>query len=504
MHNKLLAAIDRRAAIESTLSSFPDDVEPEEFKDLDWATNEAELRERIIRLRGLQLRISKSVNDEPDERIFERLAKRQRRLESRLADILPLVLKATASALDSQTTYFTPEEASDFTIQLQQRLFGIGVQLRDQLTGFEVLRIIEKGPADREGTLHNGDLIIAVDGESVIGLDIIDVVRQIRGKVLTPVTLTILRSDEQLTVEITRDEVVLEETRFETFVEPYGDGVIGYLALHSFYQDARHSSAFDLKREIGKLKEKYNLKGLVLDLRHNGGGLLPQAVAVTSLFITKGIVVSVKNEHGKIQHLRDTLPHITWDGPLVVLVSRGTASAAEIVAGTLQDYGRAIIVGDESTFGKGTFQSSTIDAIGGMRIDPKGEHKVTRGIYYTVSGRSPQLTGITPDIIAPGLLSELEIGERFSKFPLENDQIAPHFVDDLTDIPVFHRSNFRNTYLFDLQQPLTLYTDHLETLKANSEIRRANHPDFEEWTYDHQRQEGLDVMKDLVLLLQAA
>ena len=183
--------------------------------------------------------------------------------------------------------------------------------------------------------------------------------------------------------------MVLKETRLEKSYEPYGNGVIGHFHLFSFYQDPNSSSAGDLKEAILEMKKKQNLKGIVLDLRNNAGGLLPQAVSVTGLFISKGVVVSVKDNTGVVQHLRNIDGQPIWTGPLIVLTNRTSASAAEIVAQTLQDYGRALVVGDPHTYGKGTFQTFTLESANYGKVNPKGEFKVTRGRYYTVSGKSP-------------------------------------------------------------------------------------------------------------------
>ena len=310
-------------------------------------------------------------------------------------------MKATAESLDSHTNYFTPSEANQFMIQVQQRLFGIGAQLRDNLDGFSVMRILENSPASQSSKLKINDKIIAVNHEPIVGLDITEAVDLIRGEKGTPVVLTILRETcketrqiEKLDIELIRNEVVLEESRLETSLEPFGDGVIAHLRLFSFYQDPKSSSAGDIRKALENIKKDHKLAGVILDLRSNAGGLLPQAVAVTGLFINKGIVVSIKDNSGKLQHLREIEGKPVWDGPLTVLVNRASASAAEIVAQTLQDYGRAIIVGDDHTFGKGTFQTFTLDPINNPKVNPQGEYKVTRGRYYTVSGKSPQLVGV--------------------------------------------------------------------------------------------------------------
>lgn len=537
VHQTLTGAIARRNRLEEQIdtSKLPKDVRPSEFKDIKWASSEEELLTRLSRIKALQLEATEKLNQETKQQFLQRLTKRRLNREEELLGhsskereqtVLALVLKATSCALDSQTAYFTPAEASQFMIQVQQRLFGIGAQLRDDLNGFSIMRLLDGGPASAGNKIKVGDRIIAVNGEPVVGMDITEAVELIRGPQGTPVRLTILRElgeegskiEEKLDIELIRGEVVLKETRLETSYEPYGDGVIGILHLFSFYQDNSSSSTSDLRKAILALQEEHELKGIVLDLRNNGGGLLPQAVSVTGLFINKGIVVSVKDNTQEIQRLRNIEDKPLWDGPLVVLTNRASASASEIVAQTLQDYGRALIIGDKETYGKGTFQTFTLESMGHGKVNPKGEYKVTRGRYYTVSGKSPQLTGVQSDIVVPGILANLDIGEKFSKFPLENDQIPPGFDDDLSDIPTGHRNQINRLYKFNLQTVLTTYQPYLETLRKNSATRLQLNPNYQQFLKeiekkefsgdlqevfgktDLQLQETLNVMKDLILL----
>ena len=241
---------------------------------------------------------------------------------------------------------------------------------------------------------------------------------------------------------------------------------------------------------------------------------------VSGLFITKGIVVSIKDENGALQHLRDVDPATIWNGPLVVLIDRTSASASEIVAGTLQDYGRALIVGDDHSFGKGSFQTFTLDSLHNNAVNPEGEYKVTRGRYYTVSGKTPQLVGVISDIVVPGIYSESDIGEKFAKYPLDNDQIEPNFNDTLSDIPFIHRLKYESLYKFNLQPKLTTYLPYILTLRKNSEVRIQNNGNYQNFLTelkkkkrnsddemsqfgqnDLQLEEGNNVMKDLILLL---
>ncbi len=533
LHTQFLTAMERRETIEKNLSQteLPTGVKSEEFKDLDWAQTVEDLQTRLLRIRSLQLEAAKKLGDEHRDKFLQRIEKRRQNRESefvapsteeRFKITLSCFLKAAASALDAHTNYFTPTEANQFMIQVQQRLFGIGAQLRDDLDGLSVIRIFENSPASQNNKLKINDKIIAVNGEPIVGMDIVEAVELIRGEQGSAVQLTVLREtggEEPFEVELIRNEIVLEESRLESALEPYGDGVIAHLKLFSFYQDQKSSSASDMRKLLEGVKKEHKLKGVVLDLRGNAGGLLTQAVSVSGLFMNKGIVCSIKDNTGKVQHLRELEGKPVWEGPLVVLTNRASASAAEIVAQTLQDYGRTLVIGDATTFGKGSFQTFTLDAIQNAKINPQGEYKVTRGRYYTVSGKSPQLTGVQANVVVPGLLSELEIGEQFSKFPLENDAIEPHFEDDLADISPMYRIQLGPLYQYNRQSRVTTYEPYLETLRKNSKLRIGQNKNYQNFleelkkkNYDAdpidlfgqtdlQLVESLNVMKDLIFLM---
>ncbi len=529
IHNTFIHAIERRNKIETEVAKYelPKGVKSEEFKDLEWSESEEALKDRILRIKALQTEAAQKLGDEAKDKFFARMEKRRLNREAeflgtpeeRLKITLSYVLKATTCSLDSHTNYFTPTEANQFMIQVQQRLFGIGAQLRDDMDGLCVTRIIENSPASKSGKLKLNDKIIAVDKEPVVGLEIQEAVELIRGESGSLVKLTVIRDSETLEIELIRNEIVLEETRLETILEPYGDGVIATLRLYSFYQDQSSSSGGDIKKALEQVKKDHELKGVILDLRSNSGGLLTQAVSVTGAFINKGIVVSIKDHTGRIQHLREVDGKPVWEGPLFVLVNRASASAAEIVAQTLQDYGRAVVIGDEFTFGKGSFQTFTLDAVASPKVNPQGEYKVTRGRYYTVSGKSPQLKGVQSDIVVPGLLSYLEIGEKFAKFPLENDEISAHFDDDMADIPPYHRVQLGPMYKYNLQTKLDTYVGYMEPLKKNSALRIELNKNYQKFLEeldkknfdseqidlfaqsDLQYYEAMNVMKDLIFLM---
>jgi carboxyl-terminal processing protease len=538
-------AIVRHQKLESEINpaELPKKVNAKEFKDIPWAKDENELKERLMKIRALQFEAAAKLNEEQREKSIQRIVKKRTKTEEdnlnpdkqqKQYRVLTNTLKAIASSLDAHTNYFTPEEANQFMINVQQRLFGIGAQLRDDLNGLSITKIIEGGPASNSKELKLKDKIIAVNGESIVGMDIEDAVSLIRGEESTPVVLTIVREvpdeanpsnkkDQTLDIHLKRGEVVLKETRYESRVEPFGDGVIAYLKLYSFYQDPESSSTADLTNELNKLKSKYNVKGVILDLRSNSGGMLTQAVGVAGMFITKGTVVSIKDETDKVQHLRQIDGKALWSGPLIILTNRGSASASEIVAGTLQDYGRAIIVGDDHTYGKGSFQTFTLNSSSNGPINAKGEYKVTRGRYYTVSGKTPQLNGVQADIVVPGVYSEIDVGEKFTKNALQPDTIAPNFDDQLDDIPSYQREEAKILYKFNLQKKMETYVPYLAALKENSKVRVEQNKDYQDFLKelkkkddegsdeeelektgkgDVQLNEAFNIMKDLLYSMQ--
>ncbi|MDR2539889.1 MAG: PDZ domain-containing protein [Chlamydiales bacterium] len=535
IHQQMLLAIDRRNSLEKQLenSPLPEGVSHLEFKDAPWAKTVDALKERLLRIKSLQLRTATKIDPDIRDQFIQRLTKRRLCRENDLKGqtdqekqciVLSYALKSISSALDSQTTYFTPAEANQFMIQLQQCLFGIGAQLRDDLNGLTVVHILEKSPASLPDKLKIGDRIIAVNGEPIIGLEITEAVGLIRGPQGSSVILTVLREikegentkENKLEIELVRGEIVLKESRLETLIEPYGNGVIAILHLFCFYQDNHSSSATDLAKAIEEIKKNHLLKGIILDLRNNAGGLLSEAVSVSSLFLSKGIVVSIKDNRDKVFHLRNLENKKEWDGPLIVLTNRMSASSSEIVAQTLKDYGRAIIIGDPETFGKGTFQTCTLEYNNFGKVNPTGEYKVTRGRYYTASGKSPQLVGVASDIVLPGALSTLEIGEKYSKFPVETDHIEPHFEDNLADIPFIYKQRISKLYQEDKQSVLAI--KNLNLLKKNAEERVAHNKNYQnflkemakkdEWgeptlffgLNDLQLEETIKVMKDYILL----
>ncbi len=243
----------------------------------------------------------------------------------------------------------------------------------------------------------------------------------------------------------------------------------------------------DMREAIKKLKRQAPLNGLILDLRENSGGFLTQAVKIASLFVSRGVIVISKYSRGEVKYYRNLDGQLLFDGPLIVLTSRASASAAEIVAQALQDYGVALIVGDQETFGKGTIQYQTV-----TDSSAKSYYKVTVGRYYTVSGRSAQIEGVKADIVVPTIFSPYKIGERFLEYPLPSDQIAAVYLDPLTDVDMRSRSWFQKHYLPNLHQPEDKWKRILPLLRENSRYRLASDKNFVHFLKEQEKKASSD------------
>jgi carboxyl-terminal processing protease len=339
-------------------------------------------------------------------------------------------LDTVANAFDPHTSYLAPQAKEDFDIGITGTLEGIGALLKEEDGFVKVTRIVPGSAASRQKQLQAEDTIIKVaqgDQEPVdiVGYRVQDAVRLIRGKKGTEVRLTVRRPEGQVVViPIVRDVVVIEESYSKSAVlQTDTNESFGYIYLPSFYRDfsnprARNASN-DLRAEIQRLRKK-NVKGIILDLRNNGGGALDDAVNISGLFIDYGPVVQVKDRFGKSSVKYDNDPTIQYQGPLIVMVNSYSASASEILAAALQDYGRAVIVGSgPNTYGKGTVQVvlNLDNAIaGGVEWDALrselGSLKLTHQKYYRITGGATQFKGVVPDIVLPDLNSYLELGEQ--------------------------------------------------------------------------------------------
>ncbi|WP_034262443.1 carboxy terminal-processing peptidase [Altibacter lentus] len=352
-------------------------------------------------------------------------------------DYFAVFLTTIVEEFDPHTNYFAPPDRDRFDLRMSGKLEGIGARLQKKNDYITVIEIISGGPAWRGEHIAVGDMILKVkqaDEEepvSVVGMRIDDAVKLIKGPKGTEVTLTIKRVDGTIEDEvITRDVVELEETYAKSTVIEKDDRKFGLINLPQFYFDMENykerNAASDVKQEIERLKGE-GMEGLILDLRDNGGGSLKTAVDIGGLFIKEGPMVQVASGGGRKEILEDKNDDIAWDGPLVILVNELSASASEILAAAMQDYKRAIIIGSEQTYGKGTVQN-LIDLNQWLRQNDMGDMgalKLTTQKFYRVNGGSTQLEGVKSDVVMPDRYSYIDVGERDYDNPLPYDKIDP-------------------------------------------------------------------------------
>src|SRR4051812_23706058 len=438
----------------------------------DFPANAAEaddLWRRRIKFEILQDMLAKKTPEQAKATI----RKRYERMVKNVGDIEPLdvqemFLSAFTRMYDPHSAYLSADTLQDFSIQMKLSLIGIGAVLGIEDDGNCVVREVKPGsPADLSGHIRTNDKIVAVQQEGgepieVIGMKLRRIVDMIRGAKGTKVTLTILPHDaadatQTRQVHITRDVIKLDESRASASIYDLPGNndqniPVGVITLNSFYGpsedstagDNRNTATQDVAELIAKLK-KEGIKALVIDLRRNGGGLLSEAVDLTGLFITQGPVVQVRDSMGRLQVDSDTNSEVNYDGPLAVLTSRFSASASEIFAGALQNYGRAVIIGDSTTHGKGTVQAvlemkNSLPRLS-QNIANTGAAKLTYQKFYLPNGSSTQKHGVTPDISLPSINNFLPIGEadlphalmwdEIKSAPFEGKALAKAFVQPL-------------------------------------------------------------------------
>ncbi|MCB0457257.1 MAG: carboxy terminal-processing peptidase [Flavobacteriaceae bacterium] len=352
-------------------------------------------------------------------------------------DYFAVFLNTVVEEFDPHTNYFAPPDRDRFDLRMSGKLEGIGARLQKKNDYITIVEVISGGPVWRGEHMEVGDAILKVKQEdeeepvSIVGMRVDDAVKLIKGPKGTKVTLTVKRVDGTIEEEvITRDVVELEETYAKSSVIEKDDKKYGLINLPAFYFDMKdygeRNAATDVKKEIESLKAE-GMEGLVLDLRDNGGGSLRTAVDIAGLFIKDGPVVQVASGGKKKEVLEDEDEAIAWDGPLVILVNELSASASEILAAAMQDYKRAIIIGSEQSYGKGTVQNM-IDLnqwVKQNELGDMGALKLTTQKFYRVNGGSTQLEGVKSDVVMPDRYSYIEIGERDYDNPLPYDKISP-------------------------------------------------------------------------------
>lgn len=394
-------------------------------------------------------------------------------------DVFQLAMDSYTSSIDPHTNYLSPATSENFKIDMSLSLEGIGARLMSEDGYTKVVEVIPGGPAFKSKEIVVDDRIVAVaqgeDGEfvDVIGWRITDVVKLIRGPKETTVRLQILKAKDGVTakpeeISLVREKVKLEDQAAKKkIVEINNNGLaykIGVITIPNFYTDfegnsntdnSGKSTVVDVRKLLEELKQE-KVDGVVIDLRNNGGGALSEAIDVTGLFIDLGPVVQVKNAEGFVEVGEDLDPSLVYSGPLAVMVNRFSASASEIFAAAIQDYGRGIVVG-EQTYGKGTVQNLIdLNRVSRSSTNKFGQLKLTIAKYYRISGGSTQNLGVVPDITYPSYIDAEEFGESSQTSALPWDQI------DATDYKLFNDIN-----------------KFLPELISSSEKRRNAHPEFQ-------------------------
>jgi len=475
--------------------------------DADWEVDKEALDALWVK-RVKNAVLAQRLNGSDDEAIADSLRQRyegqlKRAYQARSEDAFQAYMNAFTGMWDPHTSYFSPRTSENFNINMSLSLEGIGAVLQADNEYTKVVRLVPGGPASKQGQLQPADRIVSVTQEdeekpvNVIGWRLDEVVDLIRGPRESTVTLEVIpanATDETVTktIAIKRDKVKLEEqSASKDVIELNRDGEnyrIGVINIPTFYADFKamqegdpnyKSTTRDVRNLIDELKEE-GVDGVVMDLRNNGGGALHEANDLVGLFIDQGPTVQIRGSNNDVQVLSDEDPAVVYDGPLVVLVNRMSASASEIFAGAIQDYGRGLVVGSQ-TFGKGTVQA--------VRPLNHGQLKITQSKFYRVSGGSTQHKGVIPDIEIPSRVDKTRIGEDALDHALPWDQIeaVPHaryydFSGIIDELRKRHDQRFDESPEFRLlQQEIDFLKEQreMESVSLNHDERKAHQSQIE-------------------------
>ena len=451
-----------------------------------YSSSEQELRERVRNRLILELKAYMKgrkdivLNPQLIQKILNHRSKRSISFESQYLNstehsLALHMLKAMAKSLDAHTGYYSPREAYEIRAALKKEFSGVGVVLREDFDGVYIADVVKGGPAEKSGNIQVGDVLVAVNRQGVEELIFEELLEVMKGKAGSKVTLGLKRNEAIVHVDLIREKITMDNERLSLEFVPNGDGIIGKINVPAFYDNGGAVSLDrDLREALRALKQEGDLQGIVMDFRENSGGFLSQAVKVSSFFIQGGLIVISKYADGEVSYQRNIDGRRYFDGPLVILTSKASASAAEIVAQALQDYGVAIVVGDERSYGKGSMQYQTI-----TDERAKAFFKVTVGRYYTASGRSPQIQGVQADIVVPTIFFPYNIGERYLEFPLSNDHLSGDVFHSLMNIK---QGSYRDVARFTvpyLKPRESDWRQMLPRLTANSQERIDQNQNFQ-------------------------
>ncbi len=475
-------------------------------EEADWAKDEAALAdiwERQFKNAVLTMRLNGTADEDIKTRLTRRYESQLKRIKQNTPeDVFQVYINALTQTFDPHTTYFTPHNSENFDISMSRSLEGIGAVLQYEDGYTKVVRLVPGGPAAKSGQLKPADRIVGVSQEDaspvpVIGLRLDEVVDQIRGPKGTKVNLEIIPAGtnsehDTRVISIIRNKVVLEEQAAKKdIIEIQREGEtrkLGVIEIPAFYLDfaAFHrgdpdytSTTSDVAKLLVELR-KENIDGLVIDLRNNGGGSLLEVNKLVSLFINRGPTVQVRESSGRVSVEADKFPGVLYAGPMAVIVNRYSASASEIFAGAMQDYGRALIVGDQ-TYGKGTVQT-LLDLNHGKLI-------MTNAKFYRVSGSSNQNLGIVPDVDMPSLIDKGDVGESSLPNAMPWDEIESANYQRVSDMVPYlpmlrerHDSRIEKDPEFVYVESLRTLLDHnrnRDELSLNMEQRASMQEDFD-------------------------
>ena len=524
VHDRFINRISETKSIYKKILSTPFDFTRQEQFNLDidemeYVNNESELYDRWRRL--LKIYVIENYHDEikDDQRKFEKdsaflirsnaeieetvrldlsqtMDESYRVLQEELQrqDWFSIYINSFVSQYDPNTSYLDPDSRDRFDVDISGNYAGIGAMLRKKIDKVEITEIISGGPAWRDNSLEKGDAILKVRQEdedeavSILGMRLSDAVKLIKGEKGTNVYLTVKKVDGSVSeISIKRDIVLLEETYIKSSIVSKNDLKYGVINIPKFYIDfdnqSNRDAAKDLRLEINRLKEE-GVKGLVIDLRNNGGGSLKTVVDMAGMFIKNGPVVQVKYFDKEKQILSDRDRSILWTGPLVILVNEGSASASEILAAAMQDYKRAIVIGGNQTWGKGTVQVvfPLNRMVRGNTNGDLGALRYTTQKYYRINGGSVQLEGVKSDINVPYRYKYLDFGEKDSDNPMQWDEIGKADYSTWQSNFDFNQAIEKSKIRMENNNYLKLVDENAKWIKSvrDNKIVNLNYDDFKE------------------------
>jgi carboxyl-terminal processing protease len=520
LQTKILTAIQRaqkfRKKIKEVLLSESDFAQPMGFP-VFYAENEVELYERVkakmqeeLFSYAKEIGVSELSHDQK-VKVIDFNEKKMREHEDFYLSSKNnsfLILKAISKSFDAHTEFYSEEESFELRKLLRKEFCGVGIHLKESVEGPFISDIVPCSPAEAVGLVKIGDFIKEIDGNKTDNISYQEILRKLVGKPHSTVSLVLedAKGDKRA-VKIKREKLFLQDERLKIDYEPFGDGIIATIELGSFYDNGSDvNAAEDLRQALLELQAVAPLNGLILDMRENRGGFFQRAVEVAGLFLQKGTVLFAKYAHDEVRFAKSNYINSVYSGPLVVLLSKVSASAAEIVAEVLQEEGAAIVVGDVRSYGKGSLQYQTI-------TDPEAKYsyKVSVGRYFTSSGKSPQIEGVLSDIVVPTSYAPLQLGEKYLPYSLKagNPECKKTLLKEIEAIfsPFGSRYNkmiwkkmvpalSKNSALRkENDQNLRLFCKNLE----NSDIAFENKRDGC-GAEDLQKKEAINIVKDMILL----